>query len=147
MKVILLEDVKKQGKEGEVIDVSPGYAKNYLFRQGLAKKATQSNLEKRKHRRKAAKEREREQRKAAKEKRETLEELIVELKAKAGENGKLFGSITKKKILNQLKEDHGISLDKTDLLMDDNIKTLGTHNVEVKLYKDITGTLKVKVTE
>lgn len=147
MKVILTKDVKNQGKKGEIIDVNPGYAKNFLIRRGLAKKATEANLEQRKHRKKAAKQRDQEKRAQAQEKKAELEELILEMKAKAGDGGKLFGSITKKKIINALKSSHKIKIKKTDLILEDNIKSLGTYKLDVKLYKDIKGTLKVKVIE
>lgn len=147
MKVILLKDVKGQGKRGEVKEVSEGYAQNFLFKQNLAKPATEGNiktLDQQKLSEVKKKEREREQ---AVQLGEKLKEITVELKHKAGEGGRLFGSITTKQIAEEMEKKHKISIDKRKMVLDEPIRTLGTTNVPVKLHPDVTSTLRVHVTE
>ncbi|KJL03412.1 MULTISPECIES: 50S ribosomal protein L9 [Priestia] len=147
MKVIFLKDVKGKGKKGEVKNVSDGYAHNFLLKNGYAVEATGGNvkvLEAQKHR---------EQKDAAaelqanKELKATLEELTVELTAKSGEGGRLFGSITSKQIAEELKKKHKIKVDKRKIELNDAIRALGYTNVPVKLHPEVTATVKVHVTE
>ena len=147
MKVIFLKDVKGKGKKGEVKEVADGYAQNYIIKKGLAIEATNSNLkqleaQKKKEAREAA-----EELAQAKKLKEQLEQITVELKAKAGEGGRLFGSVTSKQIADQLKKDFQIQIDKRKIDLPDAIRSLGYTNVPVKLHSEVTATLKVHVTE
>lgn len=147
MKVIFLKDVKGKGKKGEVKNVSDGYANNFLLKQGLAIEATAGNVKtldakKNKEKQEAAEELEQ-----AKKLKETLEALTVELTAKAGEGGRLFGSVTSKQIADQLAKTKKIKIDKRKFDLPDGIRALGFTNVPVKLHPEVTATVKVSVTE
>jgi large subunit ribosomal protein L9 len=147
MKVIFLKDVKGKGKKGEVKNVADGYAHNFLLKQGLAKEANNANIStldalKKKEEKEAA-----EELAEAKKLKEVLDQITVELFAKAGEGGRLFGSITTKQIAEELQKKHGIKIDKRKMELDDAIRTLGHTKVPVKLYHDVTATLTVSVTE
>ncbi|MDN7245503.1 50S ribosomal protein L9 [Planococcus shenhongbingii] len=147
MKVIFLKDVKGKGKKGEVKNVADGYAHNFLLKNNLAKEADQAAIsqlagQKKKEEKEAAQELE-----DAKKLKEKLEGLTIELKAKSGEAGRLFGSITTKQVATALEKAHGIKLDKRKMELDDAIRTLGYTNIPVKLHQDVTATLKVHVTE
>jgi large subunit ribosomal protein L9 len=147
MKVIFLKDVKGKGKKGEIKNVADGYANNFLFKQGLAIEATPANIkaleaQKRKEQRQAE-----EELVKAKQLKEKLEQITVELSAKAGEGGRLFGSITSKQIAEALQSQHQIKIDKRKIELDDAIRSLGYTNVPVKLHPEVTATLKVHVTE
>jgi large subunit ribosomal protein L9 len=147
MKVIFLKDVKGKGKKGEIKNVADGYATNFLFKQGLAIEATPANIkaleaQKRKEQRQAE-----EELAKAKQLKEELEKITVELAAKAGEGGRLFGSITSKQIAEALQSQHNIKIDKRKIELDDAIRSLGYTNVPVKLHPEVTATLKVHVTE
>lgn len=147
MKVILLKDVKGLGKAGDLVNAKDGYARNFLFPKGLAIEATESNLKKWKKDMEEKKKREKEEYEEALKLKEKIESITVEIKGKAGEGGKLFGSITSKDISAALKKQHNIDIDKKKIEMKDNIKSLGTTNVDVRVYTEVTATLKVKVTE
>lgn len=145
MKVIFTADVKGQGKKGEVKNVSDGYAKNFLLPKGVAIEATASNLNDIKGKNdsiKFKKDTEEEQARALSEK---LKTLSVKITAKCGENGKLFGSITSKELSDELKKQHNISIDKRKFVLHDGIKSIGEFNVDIKLYPQIQGVLKVIV--
>ncbi|AGE24056.1 50S ribosomal protein L9 [Geobacillus sp. GHH01] len=147
MKVIFLKDVKGKGKKGEIKDVADGYANNFLFKQGLAIEATPANIkaleaQKQKEQRQAA-----EELANARKLKEELEKLTVEIPAKAGEGGRLFGSITSKQIAEALQAQHGLKLDKRKIELADAIRSLGYTNVPVKLHPEVTATLKVHVKE
>ncbi|MGG3193512.1 MULTISPECIES: 50S ribosomal protein L9 [Priestia] len=147
MKVIFLKDVKGKGKKGEVKNVSDGYAHNFLLKNGYAVEATGGNvkvLEAQKNREQKDADAELQ---ANKELKATLEELTVELKAKSGEGGRLFGSITSKQIAEELKKKHNIKVDKRKIELNDAIRALGYTNVPVKLHPEVTATVKVHVTE
>ena len=136
MQVILTQDVKGQGKKGQMINVSDGYARNFLLPKGLAQpKGKQESAE-------YKKQKEKEEAEAIAEK---MKDITVTIKAKAGDNGKLFGSVTSKDVAEELKMQHHIKLDKKKFVMPDGIKTLGETTVDVKLYTGITGKLKVMV--
>lgn len=147
MKVILLQDVKGQGKKGEVIKVSAGYARNYLFKNNLAKEATKGNL----RALEAQKRREAKQAEAEKQEAEQLKEklttITVELKAKAGDGGRLFGSVTNKQIADELKKTHKIKIDRRKIELDEPIRALGHRKVPVKIHPEVTGTINVHVIE
>lgn len=147
MKVIFLKDVKGKGKKGEVKNVADGYAQNFLLKQGLAVEATNANMstldaKKRKEEKEAEQELEN-----SKKLKEALEALTVNLKAKSGEGGRLFGSITSKQIAEELQKAHGFKIDKRKFELHDAIRALGHTNVPVKLHPQVTATLKVHVTE
>jgi len=147
MKVILNADVKGQGKKGEMVEVSEGYARNYLLPRNLAVKATADNmnaLKQKEQARKAQIEREKEQ---AKEYAKQLGASVVKVRAKGGENGKLFGSVTSKEIAEALKEQHGIVLEKNRIVLEENIKSFGSYDVKCKLGHEISGTIHVLVIE
>lgn len=145
MQVILTQDVKGQGKKGQVINVSDGYARNFLLAKGLATEATKSNLNDLKGKQESAEYKIKTDTEEAKKIAEQMKELVVNLKAKAGDNGKLFGSITSKDVADALTNQHHIKLDKKKFVLPDGIKTLGVTEVTVKLYTGITGTLRVNV--
>ncbi|KSU59082.1 50S ribosomal protein L9 [[Bacillus] enclensis] len=147
MKVIFLKDVKGKGKKGEVKNVADGYAHNFLLKKGLAVEATNANVGQLEGQKKKEEKLAQEELEEAKKLKGTLEELTVEMKAKSGEGGRLFGSITSKQIADVLKKAHGIKVDKRKIEMNDAIRSLGFTNVPVKLHTDVTATLKVHVTE
>lgn len=146
MKVIFLKDVKGQGKKGEIKEVSEGYARNFLMPRGLVALANDSNV-KQVSNQKAA-----ELRKKDKEKQDAetlaqkIEALTIELKAKAGEGGRLFGSITNSKIAEEL-EARKIKIDKRKIIMDEPIRTLGVTVIHIKLHPEVKADLKVQVVE
>ena len=146
MKVILLKDVKGMGKAGELVNSKDGYARNYLIPRNIAIEATADNLKKWKEQ-KAQEEAQKERDlKEAMELKEKIEKLTVNLKAKGGTEGRLFGSITSQDISDGLKKQHKIDIDKRKIDLKDNIKTTGVKEVEVKVYPDVSATLKVDVT-
>ena len=147
MKVILLQDVKSLGKKGEIVTVSDGYARNMILPKKLGVEATGKNLNDLKLQNQHAEKVAQEQLEAAKELAEQLKDKIVEVKIKAGEGGRTFGSVSTKEIAAAAKEQLGIDIDKKKLSLDDAIKALGTYEVNVKLHSKVTGMLRVKVTE
>ena len=147
MKVILKEDVKGVGKKEEMVEVSPGYARNFLLPKGLAVEASSENINimnTKKAAEKARKDREFEDAKVLASK---LEGKTVIIKAKAGENGKLFGSITSKDISDRIKEDLKLDVDKKKINLPDAIKTLGTTQVEIKVYPEVSAKVSVNLIE
>ena len=147
MIVILKRDVKGTGKTGDVVMVSDGYARNMLLPKGLAEEATKNNvhtLEKAKEKRE---EEERQARANAEKQAEEMKNMRVEIITKAGEGGKLFGSITTKDIADALKEQHGLNIDKRKIVLDQPIKEVGVKRVKVKIYPEITATIAVEVKE
>ena len=147
MKVIFLKDVKGKGKKGEVKDVSVGYANNYLFKNNLAEEATQENLRKLKAQKQKEAEREQEEKSAAEEIKSKLDKTTVRIKAKSGEDGRLFGSITSKQIAETLKKEHKLDVDRRKIELKDPIRSLGHHKVPVKLHHEVNGTITVHVIE
>ena len=147
MKVILLEDVKSLGKKGELVEVNDGYARNFILAKKLGVEATARNMNdlklKKAHEDKLAAQRLEE----AKAFAEELKKVQVTLKIKAGEGGKLFGSISSKEIAQAAKEQQGLDIDKKKFQLQDPIKTFGTHEVPIRLHKDVTAKLAVKVVE
>lgn len=147
MKVIFLKDVKGKGKKGEVKNVADGYAQNFLIKQGLAVEASQANVstlnaQKKKEEKLAA-----EELAEAKKLKETMDKITLEFSTKAGEGGRLFGSITSKQIAEELQKAHNIKIDKRKIELPDAIRSLGYTNVPVKLHSEVTSTLKVHVKE
>ncbi|NLM36942.1 MAG: 50S ribosomal protein L9 [Firmicutes bacterium] len=146
MKVILLNDVKALGKKGDLKEVSPGYARNFLFPNKLAMEATPGNL------RKIEEERERQKVQAARDEATArhlaaqLDGLTLTIQTKAGEGGKLFGSITGKDIVDRIQQETKVELDKKQLNLPEPIKTVGEHEVAVNLYRGVKATLKIQVT-
>ncbi|WP_213421930.1 50S ribosomal protein L9 [Bhargavaea massiliensis] len=147
MKVIFLKDVKGKAKKGEIKEVSVGYAQNFLFKNNVAVEATPANLSKLEGQKKRAEKDAAQELAEAKELQAKLEQLTVELKAKSGEGGRLFGSITSKQIASALEKQQGIKIDKRKMDLPDAIRSLGYTNVPIKLHPDVTATLKVHVTE
>lgn len=147
MKVIFLKDVKGKGKKGEVKNVSDGYAHNFLLKQELAVEATPGNLKKLDAQKNKMNQQAEEELKQAKELKERLEKITVELSAKAGEGGRLFGSITTKQIAEALQSAEGIKLDKRKMELADGIRSLGYTKVPVKLHHEVSATLNVHVKE
>ena len=145
MQVILTQDVKGQGKKGDVVNVSDGYARNFLLAKGLGIEATKSNMNDLKGKKESAECKIKTDTEVAKKLAETLKDITVTLSAKAGDNGKLFGSITSKDVADALTNQYHIKLDKKKFHLPDGIKTLGVTEVTVKLYTGISGTLKVNV--
>jgi large subunit ribosomal protein L9 len=145
MKVLLTADVKGQGKAGQVVEVSDGYARNYILPKKLGKIATAENLNEAKMKIVAVQHRLDMEKKDAEELAKKLGALGVTIHAKAGENGKLFGSITSKEIAAALMEQHKIDLDKKKIVLKDNIKETGEYKVTVKLYADVPAQLTVTV--
>ena len=147
MKVILLEDVKKLGKKGEVIEVSDGYARNYVLPKKLGVEASGKNMNDLKLQ-KANKEKiEKENLEAAKLMAEQMEKDQVVVSIKSGEGGRTFGSVSSKEIAQSYKEQCGKEIDKKKIVLPEPIKSLGVYEVSVKLHSNVTGKLKVKVTE
>lgn len=146
MKVVLTKDVKKLGSKGDVVEAADGYARNYLMPRGLAVEATQQKIKELKEKEAKQNRLENEKREDAKKLKSKLESEKFEIKVKAGENGRLFGSVNTKDIA-EAASNKGYDIDKRKIQLDDSIKSLGMHNVEVKIYDDITATLKVNVKE
>ncbi|MBS4177628.1 50S ribosomal protein L9 [Lederbergia citrea] len=147
MKVIFLKDVKGRGKKGEVKNVADGYAHNYLIKQGLAIEATPGNIKSLDNQKKKEQQVANEELEEAVKLKETIEALTVELKAKSGEGGRLFGSITNKQIADELKKTHNIKIDRRKIGLDDAIRSLGVTKVPVKLHQEVTATVDVHVKE
>lgn len=147
MKVILQADVKGQGKKGDIVNVSDGYARNFLLPKGLVVEATSTNMNAVKGQKEAQAYKKQKELEQAKELAKRLSDIKVTLKAKAGENGKLFGSITSKEIAERLKSEYHIDIDKRKIQLQEAIKTIGTIQVEVKVYPEVTGKLTVSVIE
>ena len=145
MEIILLKDVKGQGKKGEVIRVSDGYARNFLLPKGFAMQATEGG--KKRIREQNAQLQKKLQSEAEKAERlaERISQAGVRLKMKAGEKGKLFGSVTGKDIAEALKKQHGITVDKKKIVLPEPIKNTGEFLVEIKVYTEISAKLGVEI--
>lgn len=146
MKVILQQDVKNLGKKGELVNTSDGYARNYLFPRGLAIEANASAMNDFKNKENAKKFHKAEEIKAAEADAAKLNGKTVKLTAKAGANGKFFGSVTAKDISAAIKSELGIDVDKRKITVDD-IKQFGSFEAEIKIYQGITAKIYVQVTE
>ncbi len=146
MVVILLKDVKGTGKAGDIVKVSDGYARNMLLPRGLAQLATDGNMRNLEKAKADAAEKKAQEKAKAEELKAKLENLTVTITTKAGEGGRLFGSITSKDIADALKAQHKVDVDKKKFALDSPIKQMGEFSVEVKLYPEISAKLSVKVT-
>ncbi len=147
MKVILLADVKGQGKKNDVIEVSDGYGKNFLIPRKLAKAADAQSLNDVKVKEEARLYRIETEKKEARALVEKLKETLVKIPASSGADGRLYGSVTAKDISERLQADHGIAIDKRKIVMNDPIKAYGKYELDVKLYPEVTGKLYILVCE
>lgn len=147
MKVILQQDVKGQGKKGQLIEASDGYARNFLLPRKLAVPATAENLNTMKLQEKAKKEREAAEKAEAERIAAALESLQVVIQAKGGDGGRLFGSVTSKEVSEALKSQHGLDIPKAKIAQDEPIKAFGAYTLKCKLGYEVTGTIHVTVTE
>ncbi|MBF6625419.1 50S ribosomal protein L9 [Tuanshanicoccus lijuaniae] len=148
MKVILLSDVKKQGKKGQVIEVSEGYGRNFLIKNGLAKLADNAAMSQLKAENAFKAKKAEEELQEAKELKKLIEDekTVVVIKAKAGD-GRLFGTIPTKQIAEELNKQYKIEIDKRKIQLEQNLSSLGYHHVDVKLHHDVTAKINVHVVE
>ena len=147
MKVILLQDVKGKGKKGQMIEVSDGYARNFMLPKKLAQEATADAINTMKMNDKATQERIAREKAEALATSKKLREMTVTVKAKGGGAGRLFGAVTTNEIADALKKNAGITIDKRKLILDENIKNVGTYTVKAKLGYEIVGQFTVKIEE
>lgn len=147
MKIILLQDEKKLGKKGEIIEANDGYARNYILPKKIGVEATPKNLNDLKLQKANDEKVAQQQLDAAKELAAVLETKQVVVKMKAGEGGKAFGSVSSKEIVAEFKAQHGIELDKKKIVLADSIKNFGNYEVAIKLHPQVVGKFTVKVTE
>lgn len=147
MKVILTQDVKAQGKKGQMIDVADGYGRNYLIARGLAIPADNKSINEMKNREASAKHKIEVEKQEARDIAAKLEGIMLKFSASAGADGKLYGSVTSKDIAEKLEKEYSVIIDKRKIVLSDPIKTFGTFAVDVKLYPEISGKINVTVTE
>lgn len=147
MKIILLQDEKKLGKKGDIIEASEGYARNYILPRKIGVEATPKNMNDLKLQKANNEKIAQEQLDAAKALAAELESKIVVVKIKAGEGGKTFGSVSSKEIATAVKEQYNIEIDKKKLQLPESLKNFGSYEVAVKLHPQVTGKVTVKVTE
>lgn len=147
MKVVLIQDVKGTGKKGSVVEVAEGFARNYLFPRKLAKEASAGVMKALEIEREAASNRAERLKAEARKTAEKVDQVMIKVTAKAGEGGRLFGSITAQDIADALWKQHHIRLDKKKIELEENIKTLGLHFVAARLYHDISTEIRVNVVE
>ena len=147
MEVVLLEDVKALGKKGQIVKVNDGYARNFILPNKLGIEATSKNLNDLKLQKANADKIAAEQLQAAKDLAADLAEKSITLSIKAGEGGKAFGSVSSKEITKAIQDQLGMEIDKKKLVLPEPLKTFGTHEVPIKLHRDVTGKLAVKVVE
>jgi len=146
MKVIFLQDVKGQGKKGEIKEVSDGYARNFLLKKGLAKVATEGNIKMQQAHNQAMEKRKEQEKIQAQQLAKEIEKLEITIKAKAGKDGRLFGAISTKQIADELKKKN-IQIDKRKILLDEPIRSLGYTDVPLKIHPEVMTKLKVHVIE
>ena len=147
MKVILQQDVRGQGKKGELVEVSDGYARNYLLPRKLAVQATADNVNALKLKEKARLAQIEKDKAGAMELAEKLKNCVVKVSAKAGGGGKLFGAVTSKEIADALLEQHGLEIEKNKIVQGDPIKTFGSYEIKCKLGYEVSGTIHLIVAE
>lgn len=147
MKVILLQDVKAQGKKGDIIEASDGYARNFLLPKKLAAPATTDVLNSKKISDEATARKIEQERQAAMELKKKMEQMTVKISAKGGTGGRLFGAITTKEIADGLLEQYNIEADKHKISIANPIKSFGTYEAKIKLYTEIIGTINVEIIE
>ena len=146
MKVVLKDDVKNLGKMGQIADVADGFARNYLLPRGLAIEANTKNLKSMEHEKRIIQERAKKIRNSALDLSQKISTMTLVIKAKAGEEGKLFGAVTTMDIAEQMKNE-GVEIDKKRISLDEPIKRLGTYSVSVKVHPEVSTQLKVQVVE
>lgn len=144
MKVVLLEDVKGQGKKGDIVDVSDGYARNFLIKKNLAKEANSSAINEAKQKREAEERRKAAEKAEAQNLAKNLFGKEISLFVKCGDNGKIFGSVTSKEISEELLKS-GFDIDKKKIVLKENIKNEGLYEVEIKIYPEISAKIKLLV--
>ena len=147
MKIILLQDEKKLGKKGDTVEVSEGYARNYILPKKIGVEATPKNLNDLKLQKQNEEKKAQELLDSAKALAAELEGKQVVVKIKAGEGGKTFGSVSSKEIAQELKNQHNLEIDKKKIVLSDNLKNFGVYEVSVKLHPKVTAALNVKVVE
>lgn len=145
MKVILLDNIKGVGKKDEIINASDGYARNFLFPKKLAVEANAENLNKLKAKQNSANFKREQEKEEAEKIAKKLTSIVLKIKVKAGENGKIFGGVTAKEIADNLKQQYDINIDKKKIDLKENIKVLGVRKVSIKLFEGVIGELKVDV--
>lgn len=145
MKVILTQDIKGVGKKDEIINANDGYARNFLFPRKLAVEANNQNMSLLQGRKDSAEFKKEQEKDAANQIKEKLTKIMLTIKVKSGENGKIFGSITSKEIAAELKNQYHIEIDKKKIGLKEAIKELGIFTVEIKLYEGIVGKLKINI--
>jgi len=147
MKVVLLQDVKGQGKKDDVINVSDGYARNFLFPKKLAVEADAKIMNDIKNKESAKQHKIELEKQAARDTAAKLQSVVVKIRIQAGTDGRVYGSVTSKDIAEALMEQHGIEIDKRKIVLDAPIKNYGTYTLDVKLYPEIAGKINVVVCE
>ena len=145
MKVILLDNIKGVGKKDEIINAADGYARNFLFPKKLAVEANVENMSKLNNKKEAASYKKDVEKQAAEELAKKIKGIMLKIKVKAGENGKIFGGVTSKEISDNLKAQYNFNIDKKKIELKDTIKTLGSFNVPIKLFEGVVAQLKVEV--
>ena len=145
MQVVLLQDVAKLGKKGDVVNVTEGYARNFLYPRNLASAASEGKLKEISNQKQAQAAKKKQEEEKAKALAEKLKELTVVLKAKVGEGGRLFGAMSNKDIADGLKAQHGYEIDKKKIVLKDPIKTLGTYDITIKIHPVAQAQIKVEV--
>ena len=145
MKVILLNDIKGVGKKDQVIEASDGYARNYLFPKKLAVEANNENMSKLKAKQESNQFKKNTEKNEAEQIAQKLKGIILKVKVRAGENGKIFGGVTSKEISEGLKRDYNIEIDKKKIALAETVKNLGMITVDIKLYEGVIGKLKVDI--
>ena len=147
MDVILLKDIEKLGDKHDVVGVKPGYARNYLIPQGLAKAANKSNLKTLEHLLRREEERESEKLSEYKVLAENLKDKVLKIGAKAGTEGKIFGSVTTLQLSNAFKEQLGMDIARKKIVIPEEVKTLGSYHADVNFHKEVVGTISFEVVE
>ena len=147
MKVVLLQDVKAQGKKNDIVEVSEGYARNFLFPKKLAIPADAKAINDIKNKKSSEAHKIEVERQAAKELSVKLEGITVKLNVEGGSEGRLYGAVTAKDIAEALKSQFGVEIDKRKIMLDAPIKAYGTYKIDAKLYQEITGKVTVSVLE
>jgi len=146
MKVILKEDVKHVGKMGQIVDVADGYARNYLIPKGLVTEASTKNIKFLEHEKRIIQEKSKKIRNSARDLASRISSLTISIKAKAGEEGKLFGSITTMDVAEALQKE-GVEIDKKKISLEEPIKRLGSYTVNIKIHPDVSAPLNIQIVE
>ena len=147
MKVVLMENVKGIGKKLDVVNVSEGYARNFLIPRNLAKIADNKSMSEANSKKESIKFKQDTEREKANRQKEQLEKMVLEFRLKTADNGKLFGSITSKEIVEKIKEKGNIDVDKKRIVLDETIKTTGMYTAKIKLYEGIVASIKLRIAE